>query len=315
MNLQTIVNAEPLEHKISYRHKILFTGSCFASEIGTLMKKMRYRAEVNPFGLMYNPASVALTLQRLENGTLFTEEDLFCQDGIFKSIFLSSEYAAHSAGEFLRTNNERLSVASSHFRESGWIIVTFGTSWIFTVKDSGNVAANCHKLPSSDFFRSRLTIDQIFDIISPFLERSKDKKWLFTVSPVRHWKDGAHQNQLSKATLLLAVERLVEKHPNAFYFPAYEIMMDQLRDYRFYAEDMIHPSGSAIGYIWERFRELCLEPSEEPLMKIVNKLNSMEDHRPLFPFSKEYKRFENEKESLKTKVEAELRKLFNNYNL
>ncbi len=315
MNLQTIVNAEPFGHKISYRHKILFIGSCFASEMGSMMSKMRYRAEVNPFGPVFNPLSVALALERLENCTMFTEEDLFCQEDIFKSIYLSSEFATPTSGEFLIKNNERLSVASSHFRESEWIIVTFGTSWIYTQKSSGKVAANCHKLPSSDFFRSRLTIDQIFETISPFLDRSKDKKWLFTVSPVRHWKDGAHQNQLSKATLLLAVERLVEKHTNAFYFPAYEIMIDQLRDYRFYADDMTHPSGTAIRYIWERFRELCLEPSEEPLMKIVNKLNSMEDHRPLFPFSKEYKRFENEMKSLKTTVEAQLRNLFNYHNL
>jgi hypothetical protein len=315
MKLQTIVETVPCSYKISYRDKILFLGSCFASEVGAFMKKLRYSAVVNPFGPLYNPSSLALSLERLEKCTNFTEDDVFMQGDICKSLFISSEFAAPSKEEFLRVNNERVALASEHFRNSSWVVLTFGTRWIYSLKGSGEVVANCHKLSPECFVRTKLTIEQIFDLFAPFIESFRDKKWLFTVSPVRHWKDGAHGNQLSKSTLLLAVERLVEKYENAFYFPAYEIMMDQLRDYRFYAGDMIHPSSEAVQYIWERFSETFTDPAEENVIKIVSKLNLMEDHKPLFPFSGDYIKFENELKSLREKVAQELKKVYKNHNL
>lgn len=315
MNLQTIVECSDSPQKISYRNRIFFTGSCFASEIGSLMKRLRYMAEVNPFGPMYNPASVVNSLERIENCTLFTKKDLFIQGDICKSIFVSSEFSAPSTEEFLRENNQKLVNVSRHFSESEWIVVTLGTNRIYTERESGRVAANCHKLPSDRFFRSELTVEQICSLFEPLLERSGEKKWIFTVSPVRHWKDGAHANQLSKATLLLAVEKLQKKFENVNYFPAYEIMMDQLRDYRFYADDMIHPSALAVQYIWEKFRQVYADPSEEAFLKSVRKLNAMENHRPLFPQSQEYIKFENEMISLRSEINEKLNKITKNHNL
>ncbi|MCK9304999.1 MAG: GSCFA domain-containing protein [Bacteroidales bacterium] len=315
MDLQTIVSCSESPHKISYRDKILFTGSCFASEIGNIMKRLRFMAEVTPFGPMYNPVSVVQTIERIESGTPFNEGDLLIQEDVCKSIFVSSEYSAPSPEEFLTQNNNMLLKLSRHYRDSAWIVVTLGTNRIYTEKRSGRVAANCHKLPSDHFLKSELTINQIYSLFEPVIKRSKGKKWIFTVSPVRHWKDGAHENQLSKATLLLAVDMLQKKNENVYYFPAYEIMMDQLRDYRFYAGDMIHPSHQAVEYIWERFREVYADSSEEDLLKNVRKLNAMEDHRPVFPYSREYLKFENEMRSLRKKIEDKLYKYTKDHNL
>ena len=302
MNFSTKIEITPLDKRIDYSHKLLFMGSCFASEIGERLLSLRFDIRVNPFGVLYNPASIAMSLERLYNGRLFEENELIRSGDIYKSFMHGSEFAAMSAADFLEKNNAILREASDHFVKTEWVAVSLGTSWIYRLKESGEIVSNCHKLPSSFFSREILSVEEIVNSLSPIIERHLGKEWIFTVSPIRHWKDGAHGNQLSKAGLLLAVEALCAKYCNVHYFPAYELMMDELRDYRFYADDMLHPSSLAIDYIWGRFAEFAIATEAAPRMKKVAALNAMRNHRPIFPDSKEYKKFMDNIEKLEKEL-------------
>ncbi|MFA6334951.1 MAG: GSCFA domain-containing protein [Bacteroidales bacterium] len=309
MKLQTKIEIEKYPFKISYSDKILFLGSCFANEMGTIMKRLRFKVLVNPFGVLYNPASISGALERLTSNRQFLESDVITDGDIYKSLYHSSEYASMSMEELIANNNRLLGEASSHFKESRWIVVTLGTRWIYRLKSNGVVVANCHKLDQGKFNREALSVDKVVDMFSPFILANPGKIWLFTVSPIRHWKDGAHGNQLSKATLMLAVEKLQIRFSNVLYFPAYEILMDELRDYRWYSEDMIHPSQFAVDYIWELLKEnLTDEPAKE-LVKDINKLNLMSNHRPLFPESRNFLTFNKERKEIERKVEEKIKNL------
>jgi len=294
MKFSTKVSIGNYDSKIFYRDKIISLGSCFSDEIGAKLAGYRFQILVNPFGVIYNPASIASSLERLVSGREFTEKDIIEDGGIYKSYFHSSIYAEYSLEALLKKINESLSLASRHFHESGWVMVTLGTRWIYKLKSTGVVVSNCHKIPQSQFQREALNVEEIYSLLSPLIESFPDKKWLFTVSPIRHWKDGAHENQLSKATLLLSVEKLQNSYENVLYFPAYEILMDELRDYRYYGEDMLHPSSLAVDYIWEQFSEALISETEFEVMDMVGKLNIMRSHRPIFPQSDSFKKFEME---------------------
>lgn len=308
MKLQTKIDIEKYPFKVSYSDKILFLGSCFANEIGRIMKNLRFKVVVNPFGVLYNPASISGALERLTLNRPFAEDDVIVDGDIYKSLYHSSEYTSMSMEGLLSENNRLLGEASRHFKDSKWIVVTLGTSWIYRLRSNGIVVANCHKLDQRKFNRESLSTSGIVDILSPFIEANPGKIWLFTVSPVRHWKDGAHGNQLSKAALLLAVEELRAKFANVLYFPAYEILMDELRDYRWYAGDMLHPSQQAVDYIWEIFQENLTDGPTKELITYVNKLNSMNGHRPFFPESRSFLLFDKERKELEGIVEEMLKK-------
>lgn len=301
-NWQTLVDADPLKERILYDDKILFAGSCFASEIGSRMKDMRFKVVVNPFGVLFNPASIAGSIERLDQGIPFTSDDLIKSGDIYKSFMHGSEFASISEEEFLEKNNRILKTASIHFKESRWIILTLGTSWIYREKKSGLVVSNCHKLPSDNFLRESMSPNDIENTLAEIIERFPDKRWIITVSPVRHWKDGAAGNMLSKAGLIVASHALLKRFSNTFYFPSYEIFMDELRDYRFYADDMIHPSAQSVNYIWERFIKFAIDASCEPVMSLIASLNKMRQHRPLFPESKDYRQFLKKIEELEAKI-------------
>ncbi|MFA7134270.1 MAG: GSCFA domain-containing protein [Bacteroidales bacterium] len=302
MNWQTKVEISSLKEKILYNDNILFMGSCFAGEVGVQMKDLRFLVLVNPFGVMFNPASVALSLERLDSCDLFKEEDILKVGDLYKSFYHGSEFVCASKEKFLESNNEILKRASLHFHSSKRVIITLGTSWIYKDKISKQVVSNCHKFPASNFERAFLSIEESVALLSPLIEKHKDKQWILTVSPVRHLKDGAHTNQLSKSRLLIAADLLAQSFSNVVYFPAYEIFMDELRDYRFYASDMVHPSALAIKYVWERFKEFAIDSSCDTKMKMVDSLNKMRNHRPLFPESKDYKVFLNKIEQLEEKL-------------
>ncbi len=302
MRWQTKVEIAPLKKKILYSDKIFFMGSCFASEIGAQMRDLRFDVLVNPFGVMFNPASVALSLERLDSCTLFVEKDILKVGDMFKSFYHGSEFAWESKGEFLKSNNEILKSSAKHFHSCNQVVITLGTSWIFKEKASRQVVSNCHKLAASNFERVSLSSEESAELLYRFIEKYKDKQWILTVSPVRHLKDGAHGNQLSKSKLLLAADLLVNSLPNVSYFPAYELFMDELRDYRFYASDMVHPRAQALKYVWERFREFAIDTLCDNKIKMVDSLNQMRRHRPLFRGSKDYKELLNKIEQLEEKL-------------
>ena len=298
MILQTEIKINPIEQTITYSDSLLFLGSCFAYEVGSLCRGLGFDALVNPFGVLYNPASIAQSVERLFRGEPFCHEDVIAVgDGQYCTFSHNTAFWNASKNALLQQVNQSLAEAHVHFAKSKWIVISLGTSWVFRYKANGSVVSNCHKLSANQFERQFLSVEQSFRYLSEIVRQHPEKQFIFTVSPLRHLKDGLHENQLSKAALLLAVDEVCKAFDNAHYFPAYEILLDELRDYRFYKEDMVHPTEQAVRYIWERFVDFAIDPKEKPAMKAAAELKQMLQHRPVFPESEAFKKFEMLKET------------------
>jgi hypothetical protein len=247
--------------------------------------------------VLYNPVSILNSVEILLSGKLFGAGDLFKYGSLWNSFSHSSLFSAPDAGQALDNINSRLEYSVSNWQQTTYLMVTFGTAWIFEDADSGQVVSNCHKLPAARFVRRRLEVDEIVkqwsDLISKLQMLYPALKIIFTVSPVRHWKDGPHDNNLSKGILLLAVDTLIKKFDHLLYFPAYEIQMDELRDYRFYADDMLHPSDMAVNYIWDRFSEMFFGKETLLIKKAAEQLTASLAHRPIHEGTVEYEKFMN----------------------
>ena len=308
MQLITAVNTESKGIEISHRSRILLIGSCFAVNIGTRLQDRAFDIETNPFGVLYNPLSISTALNRIADGTPFAEDspEIFGHNGLWHSILHHSDFSCHSKEEALERMNARLGKAHAKAGKYDIVFITLGTAYAYIRKSDMRVAGNCHKLPGNLFERRLLGIDEISDEMSRAMEHymamSPDTMFIFTISPIRHLRDGAHDNQKSKATLLLAVDRLMEMFPkNTSYFPAYEIVLDELRDYRFYAEDMIHPSDATIGYVWDCFKASYFDDVTDKLAVQVEDIMRALAHRPFDPDSQAYRDF---KSKLLLKIEA-----------
>ena len=263
MKLQTPVTDLPCKTGISYRDKIMMLGSCFSDNIGSRLKNYGFDVCVNPFGTLYNPASILSSVKRMLGGGCFSEQDcveIGAGDSRTCSFFHHTSFARGSHEEFISNANDRLAEAAAFFRECNKVIITLGTSWCYRHIEKDMIVSNCLKRNPKEFVREFLPADQTAAMLREIMELCPEKEFIFTVSPIRHFKDGAHGNQLSKASLLLGINDALGNH--ADYFPAYEIVMDELRDYRFYAEDMCHPTQQTADYICERFLDWAL-PSEE----------------------------------------------------
>ena len=314
MKLTTPVEIKPLERRLTYKDSILFIGSCFADEMGRRCRDRYFDAMVNPFGVLFNPCSISDCLGLLEGYGINAEQCSFIPDDVietsggFVSFHHHGSFCRPTAQEFLDNANRELAKSSEFYYREGWVVVTLGTAFIYTDKDSGMVVSNCHKLPSSRFERTMIDADQVYEALSQYVAARPARQWIFTVSPVRHLADGLHANQLSKATLLMGVQRLVDRFPNAHYFPAYEIMLDELRDYRFYADDMMHPSTLAADYVFERFMDFALSDSDRPLLAEAEKVYGMMEHRILNPGTPQAEQFEKQRkdnlESFLTKIRS-----------
>ena len=265
IKLQTPVTDAANITGISYSDKILMTGSCFTDNIGRLLTNYGFDVCVNPFGTLYNPASVAESIKRLIDGNEFRTEDcveIGAGDVRICSFHHHTSFARKSKEEFIENANERLAEASAFFKECNKVIITLGTSWCYRHIEKDIIVSNCLKRNAKEFVREFIPATETASLLKEIMDMCPDKEFIFTVSPIRHFKDGAHGNQLSKASLLLGINET-----GAEYFPAYEIMMDELRDYRFYAEDMCHPSEQAVNYIGERFLAWALPASEQDTLK------------------------------------------------
>ena len=297
MNLQTEIKINPLEQTIHYADGLLFLGSCFADEVGALCRGLGFDALVNPFGVLYNPASIAQSVERLNSGRPFCHDDVIrVGEGQYCTFSHNTAFWNTTEEALLQQVNQSLAEAHAHFLDSKWVVISLGTSWVFRNKETQEVVSNCHKLPAYQFERQFLSVEQSSQYLSEIVQQHPKKQFIFTVSPLRHLKDGFHENQLSKAALLLAVDQVCKQFENAHYFPAYEILMDELRDYRFYKEDMVHPTEQAVRYIWERFADFAIDPNERLAMKAAAELKQMLQHRPLFPESEAFRKFEKQKE-------------------
>lgn len=274
MKLQTPVTDERCSVSISYDDRIMMLGSCFSEHIGRQLADFGFDVCINPFGTLYNPVSILHSIEMLLGEGHFTEEDAVdvgAGSGLVCSFSHHTSFACRDTGEFLDKSNTALDKAREYFRSCNKVIITLGTSWCFRHNTSGRIVSNCLKRPAAEFTRERLTVGeaagylarirQLCDKAAEERGGFAEKQFIYTVSPIRHFKDGAHGNQLSKSTLLLAVDTITDEG-KIEYFPAYEIVMDELRDYRFYAEDMFHPSLQTTDYIRERFLTWALPKSE-----------------------------------------------------
>lgn len=305
-SFSTRINIPKSSLEIGYQDRILTLGSCFAENIGTKLQDAYFLSFINPFGVLYNPMSVGQGVRHLLSEQEFTAADLFQYGSLWNSFAHSSIFSATTPDETLQKINSRLVAARYFLSETSVMMITLGTAWIFENIETGKTVSNCHKLPADRFNRRRVSVDEIVTELSEIIEQLRHRnpklQFIFTISPIRHWKDGAHENTLSKSTLHLAVDELDKKFSFVHYFPSYEIVMDELRDYRFYAVDMLHPSAQAIGYIWQRFSETYFSENTQKLKKELEQLRADLNHRPLHAYTAEYQKFiqnlENKKNGL-----------------
>lgn len=305
---RTVVEINPYPEKITYESNIMTLGSCFSEHIGKKLQNAFFQTDVNPFGVLFNPVSIRNSINLLLENKNFTENDIFQHGSLWKSFHHSSLFSANTPEECLLKMNLRARKGMENLAKADFLLITLGTAWVFEHIETKEIVSNCHKLPASRFVRRRLSVQEIVGECIALLHKLKilypNLKIIFTVSPIRHWKDGAHENNLSKSTLLLAVESIQKLFQNVTYFPAYEILLDELRDYRFFATDMLHPSELAIDYIWQRFSETYFSQKTNQLRKRLEQLSDQMAHRPIHPESIEHSYFiynlQQQKSQLKT---------------
>lgn len=274
--------------KIGYDDQILLMGSCFADSMCAKLHEHYFRVEGNPFGVLYNPASIAMAIEMARKSQTIEDKDLVEHGGLWHSMAHHGVFSDIDMAVVLDKCNGSIVALRQALENATVITITFGTAWVYEY--AGKVVGNCHKIPANQFVRRRMTVEEIVATWQPLVEAMPDKKWLFTVSPIRHVKDGLHENHINKGILLQAVEQLT-KQSGCSYFPAYEIMLDELRDYRYYAEDMLHPSSMAVEYIWQRLVETYMTADTQVEMKTLHQLWRDEHHRFIHPDSMEAKRF------------------------
>lgn len=294
MNLQTKINIPTPDFSIDYHSKMLLLGSCFAESMGKKFAYYKFDIDLNPCGIVYNPFSVANILEIIMDGKQLSEDDLLLVNGKWVSLFHHGAFSDADQEKCLEKINTRLLRAFSNMDKNDLLVITWGTSWVYHHIEKNSVVSNCHKIPAWAFHRYRLTVEEIVDryevLIRRLRETNPDLRVMFTVSPIRHWKDGAHGNQLSKAILLLAIDQLQEQLGNIYYFPAYEIVLDELRNYRFFADDMLHLSEVTIDYIWERLLFSYISPQVVGLMNRIERINKGMAHHPFEERSSEYRK-------------------------
>jgi len=261
----------------------MFIGSCFASTMGSKMQMGRMPVIINPSGAVFNPVSVCNTIDTILSQEEFIKEDLYCHEDTYLSFYHYTDFSSDDPEKVLEKINKNSKEAYAFLKSARFLFITFGTARVYRLKATGQIVSNCHKLPQNQFAPELLSVNDIVILWKNMLDRLNSLfpqlKVVFTISPVRHWKDGAHGNQISKSILFLAVEELLNHHDSSEYFPAYELLMDDLRDYRFYDDDMLHPSATAINYIWNAFSGSYMENQTMNIWKEVVKISKACNHR------------------------------------
>ena len=296
MNLYTTVSLPGGLPRLEHDSRLMLLGSCFATGMGARLTQAKFCCDVNPYGVLYNPLSISTALREVVARRHYAEADLCLHGGLWHSPMHHGDFSRPDPQETLGLINTRIDRAHALLDRLDCLLLTLGTAYVYRQRSTGRVVGNCHKMPETDFVRTRLTVDEIAadytSLLSGLLARRPGLHVAFTVSPIRHLRDGLHANQLSKATLLLAVDRLTEAFAGRVsYFPAYEIVVDELRDYRFYGDDLVHPTPLAADCVWERFAQACLSPQARQAADECAALSRMLAHRPLHPGSEQHRAF------------------------
>lgn len=293
MNFTTKVPVATYAYPIDYSSKLLSLGSCFAENMGDKLDYFKFQVKTNPFGIIFNPVSIENLVDRVINQRLFTESDIFFHNDLWHCYEVHSELSCYNKEEFLERLNLRIQQSNNLIIQASHIIITYGTSWVYRLNSTKEIVANCHKVPQKEFTKEILSPETIQQSIQNTIDLIRNVNpnchFIFTISPVRHIKDGFKENQRSKAHLITAIHNSQFTIHN--YFSSYEIMMDELRDYRFYADDMLHPSQVAIDYIWIRFFEHYVDSKYFDTMQEVCSIQKGLSHRPFNPDSSAHQQF------------------------
>jgi len=283
-NLRTLVETVPLNPPVTYADRIMLIGSCFTEHIGNRLKTLKFAVDLNPFGIVYNPLSVAGQLRLLLNPEPFSPDDLVFNQDLWHSWMHHSRFSDPDSANLLQSVNESLHQSSQFLKQARLLVLTFGTANAYYLKSSNRLVSNCHQLPADFFYTKQAEPQELVEcwipVVTALKEQNPDIRICMTVSPVRYFKEGPTGNQMSKSTLFLFIGKLIEAFPDLFYFPSYEIFMDDLRDYRFYDADLMHPGQEGVEYVWKKFTDTCLDPSVFPLMNEVESIVKAAHHRP-----------------------------------
>jgi hypothetical protein len=294
---------KPFLHKLAHHHHLFLAGSCFTEQIGAKLSNYKFNTIENPNGILFNPISISENIISYIDQKEYNENDLFFYNEIWGSWNHHTKFSDVSQSQALEKINQSQKAAHDFLKKADWLIITLGSSYVYEL-DNNKVVANCHKVPTDKFYKKLLSALEVEHSLQSMLEKLKsfnlNLKIIFTISPVRHLRDGFVENNRSKANLIAAVHELVTSNENCFYFPSYELIIDDLRDYRFYAEDMVHPNYQATQYVWEKFTTACIDEQSLSIMKEIGIINSAKNHRPFNPTSNQHLQF------LKTNLEKTL---------
>jgi hypothetical protein len=282
------------DQKIRYGDRIFLMGSCFTTHMHDRFHTHKFDVLQNPHGILFNPISIFNSIDRYVDGKHIEEEELFFDQGLWHHWDFHSQFSHESRQTATQTMNEQMQKGKIFLQHTNWMFITMGSAFVYRFQDE-RVVANCHKIPSEQFKRTLLDPAAIVDLFFASLQKLKtinqDIKIVLTVSPVRHLRDGFIENNRSKAVLLHAIDLICQSEPSVYYFPSYELIIDDLRDYRFYAEDMVHPNYLATQYVWDKFVHACIDGKTQEAMKEIAQLQQAMKHRPLHPHSSEHVKF------------------------
>ncbi|MBT3741275.1 GSCFA domain-containing protein [Polaribacter sp.] len=309
MKLQTqIPLKKETKNLINYDSNIFLLGSCFSENIGNKLSHFKFQSIQNPFGILFHPKAIETLITNAVNQKVYSSEDVFLQNEVWHSFDVHSSLSSENDKSLLKKINSAISVTNKKLKEASHIIITLGTSWVYRFIETDTIVANCHKIPQKKFLKELLTVDEITKSLSTILvllkSINKNIHITFTVSPIRHLKDGFVENTQSKSNLISAIHTILVD-TNVSYFPSYEIMMDELRDYRFYAEDMIHPNKTAINYIWEKFVDTRFSEESLPTMKEIEAIQKGILHRPFHEKSEQHQHFLEKIVKRKNKIKSQ----------
>ncbi|MDP5107166.1 MAG: GSCFA domain-containing protein [Polaribacter sp.] len=311
MKLQTqLPLKKETRNLIDYQSKILMLGSCFSENIGDKLSYFKFQAAQNPFGILFHPKAIENLITNAINENEYLDDDLIFQNEIWHSFDAHSSLSSSNKNELLASLNSTILATNKKLKEASHIIITLGTSWVYRFIETDTVVANCHKIPQKKFLKELLTVDEITETLEAIIALLKSVNTninvLFTVSPIRHLKDGFIENTQSKSHLITAIHQVIDARNNTYYFPSYEIMMDELRDYRFYAEDMVHPNKTAINYIWQKFTDVWFDEKTAVTMKEIDIIQKGILHRPFQENTDQHQQFLKNLEEKKAKITQQL---------
>ena len=273
------------DNLIDYSHQLFLMGSCFADNIGNKLKQFKLNTTLNPNGILFNPISIAVAIESYINSSEINSEDVVFNNDLYHSLNHHGSYSDTDKNALINSINRSIKNAHNALKKCDYLIITFGSSNVYVYNNTNSVVANCHKLPQSDFTKEQLQPGEIINHYHQLIDQLKSfnpkLNIIFTVSPVKYLRDGVIENNLSKAVLIYSIHEITKHHNNCSYFPAYELVTDDLRDYRFYKEDLAHPNDQAIEYVWDKFVTSSFTESAKSTMQKINEINRAIAHRPI----------------------------------